>query len=285
MSEEFAPDRVHVVVGTPWKDAVISLLEPSSPYEPWPDVLDARRGDGVVVVIDCEPRLVLPYVLRVEFEGGAGQAITQSRQSCPGPAVAVSRVGAGLDGLRDRCTLFEGAQAAALVGELDRHRFDGDDEFPFGVTSMAEAAVLLESNGRCSGCDKALGLGGENAREKVAIWTVAEARVQPEAAPPEEPQLDDLDGSDGPWLPTMPVDWPAALCLKCQDAMREGGFETFLDYRFSRHPACPRCGQRRARRAVFGMLSSFTGIGPWHDARGCCDTPDNWTCAMCGHRW
>ncbi len=163
MSEPFTPNRVHVVVGTPWKDAVISFLEPRSPYRPWPEVPDARRGDGVVVIIDCAPRLVLPDVMPVNVHGAVSDAIA-SHSAWFSSAVPASKVGCGLDALDERCTLFEGPEAAALVGALDRHRPDRDDELLFGDASMAQAAVLLESRGRCAGCDKALELHSPDAR-------------------------------------------------------------------------------------------------------------------------
>lgn len=284
MSELFTPSRIHVAVGTPWKDAVISRLEPSSSYRPWPEVPDARPGDGVVVIIDSEPRLVLPDVVRVDVPGGAAQALAERNWWWLGSAVPVLRVGCGLDSLDERCTLLEGRAAAALVDALDGYRFDRDNEILFGDSSMAQAAVLLESRGRCSGCDETFDLHGPAARENVGIWTVDELRY--EAPPPTGPQSLDLDDEvEDPWPPPLPVDWPAALCISCQAAMHNGGFESFLDYRFLRHPACPRCNERRTQRALFGMLSLDARIDPWRDPRGCCVTPDDWACAKCGYQW
>ncbi|AEV71513.1 hypothetical protein MycrhN_0883 [Mycolicibacterium rhodesiae NBB3] len=282
MSEPFTPSRIHVVVGTPWDDAVISRLEPSSPYQPWPEVPDARPGDGIVLIIDSDPRLVLPDVMLLDSIGAVSGAIASS-SAWFSPAEPVSQVGCGVDALDERSTLFKGPEAAALFAALDRFGFECDDSLLFGDTSMAQAAVLLESRGRCSGCDKALELHGPDARVDVGIWTVDELRYEAPRVEPESIEVD--DEFDSRRLPALPVDWPAALCIACQAAIRDGYFDTFLDYRFSRHPACPRCGERRSQRALFGMLPFDVRIEPWRDARGCCVTADNWTCARCGHRW
>lgn len=93
---------------------------------------------------------------------------------------------------------------------------------------MAAANVLLHSEGRCDGCDSEIDLSGPDARDRVRIRTV--------------------DYETGPFRRTADEsreDWPAALCDECHREMREGAFETFLDYRFSKHPRCPECeGQR-----------------------------------------
>lgn len=261
MSERSTPGRVHVVVGAPWKDAVITHLEPRSPYRPWPALPDARRGDGVVVVVDSEPRVVLTDVARVGASGGVEEAITGMTNDWTfNQAVPMSRIGAGLADLRERYAHFEGAAAAELINSLDESRFRDEAADRFGHSTMAAALVLLESSGTCTGCGAALNLRGENARDAVGIWTVESA-------------------------PRSPFDWPATLCRQCQTAMRDGGFQTFLDYRFSRHPACPSCGGRRTQRAMFGMLSSSSVITPWRDARGCCVTDQSWTCALCFRQW
>ncbi len=288
MGDRFSPVRVHVVVGAPWKDAVISYLEPRSPYRPWPIVADVRRGDGVVVVFDCEPRLVLTDVGRVDTGGDVGQAIVDMSLLRPeNQAVPVSRIGGGLDGLAGRCATFEGAQAETLVRALEDHRFEDDPADRFGHSSMAAALVLLDSDGRCSGCDGRLNLRSEDAGDAAAVWTVDSPDHPRDSGSTveEEDSGDSIRSVERRRALRMSVDWPAVLCGRCQDVIREGGFETFLDYRFSRHPKCPRCGARRTQRAVFGMLLSDTVLAPWYAARGCCVTESIWSCSQCGHDW
>jgi hypothetical protein len=289
MSDRHEPERLHVVIGTPWKDAVIKFLEPSSPYAPWPLVPDARSGDGVVVVFDCEPRLVVTDVGRAGDDGDVDVAIAAMSGTSWGSSVPVSRIGGALESLGAQHILLEDAAAAEVLNALDEHRFRADEMDRFGRSSMAEAAVLLDSGGVCAGCDKALGLSGADAPETVGIWTVETLKFRPEpevAAHSAEPHADDIDSWFGsPRPPRIPVDWPAARCAMCHVAMRDNGFESFLDYRFSRHPVCPRCGGRQTQSALFGLLPFHVSVPPWRDARGCCVTEDNWTCTLCMHLW
>jgi hypothetical protein len=74
------------------------------------------------------------------------------------------------------------------------------------------------------------------------------------------------------------------LCPRCVTRMDDGGYTSLLDFRFSQHPKCPKCGAERTQRALFGHPSTFD-IPPWLDMRGCCRTPDDWTCTMCTHQW
>ena len=65
---------------------------------------------------------------------------------------------------------------------------------------------------------------------------------------------------DGPiplnwWLPELPSDWPGVLCRDCDTRMRDGGYVSLLDFRFSRNPKCPRCWAERTQRALFGDLA------------------------------
>ncbi len=57
---------------------------------------------------------------------------------------------------------------------------------------------------------------------------------------------------------------------------------------FAEHPQCPSCGAKRTQRAVFGMPASeeeYRNAPEWVDWRGCCVTPDIWTCSVCRHTW
>ena len=60
------------------------------------------------------------------------------------------------------------------------------------------------------------------------------------------------------------------------------------DAHFAQHPQCPSCGAKRTARAVFGMPVSeeeYRNAPEWVDWRGCCVTPDIWTCTLCQHTW
>lgn len=57
---------------------------------------------------------------------------------------------------------------------------------------------------------------------------------------------------------------------------------------FAEHPPCPRCGAKRTKSAQFGMpvdMEAYRNPPAWIDPRGCCVTPDIWTCSECHHTW
>ena len=89
---------------------------------------------------------------------------------------------------------------------------------------------------------------------------------------------------DSCWLPEIPADWPGVLCGRCLSWMQQEGYTSLLDFRFARHPKCPRCRAERTQRALYGELA-HRDIPPWLDPRGCCRTSDDWTCAACGLKW
>jgi hypothetical protein len=60
--------------------------------------------------------------------------------------------------------------------------------------------------------------------------------------------------------------------------------DNFLDFRFTRHPQCPKCHARRTMKAVYGMpVTPY--VEPWKHHRGCCVTDEKWTCSQCRHTW
>lgn len=280
MSEPFTPEHIHVVVGAPWRDAVFEFLEPPPRSRAFPGLHDAHPGDGFVVMFDCEPRLVLTTLGRIETADGIGAAMKSYHRFSRGTA-AVSRVGAGLDEIRERYALLEGAAARELAQALDAHWLDADVSDLFGRSSGAAVRLLLESDGRCSGCDRKLDLSDPDAIE-IRMVDAIEFRPAPD---PGTAQSRFYDFDDFFEAPSVPVDWPAVLCPKCQEAMFDNGFHRFLDYKFSRYPACPQCSGQQTQRALFGMLPFDVIAPPWREGRGCCVTDDNWTCTLCMHRW
>ena len=56
--------RLHVAQSTDWKDAVITLVEPRSPYSPWRyGTVEAHEGDAVAFVLNTDPPSVLADVV------------------------------------------------------------------------------------------------------------------------------------------------------------------------------------------------------------------------------
>jgi hypothetical protein len=76
----------------------------------------------------------------------------------------------------------------------------------------------------------------------------------------------------------------AVVRVRCFMRMQKDGFTNLVDYRLAQHPCCPSCGARQTQSALYGMRMS-NDYAPWYDLRGCCVTPDDWTCGQCGHRW
>lgn len=151
--------------------------------------------------------------------------------------------------------VVDGDRASALLEVLERHRWR-DTTPVFGHSTLAAAETLLTSEGRCTGCWAAFDLQTAAGRDAVLVRTVEEDN-----------------------------DWPAALCTECQRAMTDQGFTNFLDYRFSRHPRCPRCHGRRTANAWYGMPAFPMRYTPWEAPQGCCVMPTDWVCRLCKHEW
>ncbi len=68
--------RLHLVEAADWKDGVITLLAPDSPYRPWRYAFgDSRPGDYAVMVLGTDPVSVLTLLGRIDHEGGLGGAL------------------------------------------------------------------------------------------------------------------------------------------------------------------------------------------------------------------
>jgi hypothetical protein len=163
---------------------------------------------------------------------------------------------AGLEMRYTELTL-EDEDAADFLAELDEMRNSGNNGSRFGHTSSAAARALLESNGRCTSCRSNFDLIRAGAGDDITVHTA-----------------DAEDGSD----------WPGALCPACEAAMRDGGFQSFVDFQFAQHPQCPECGERRARTRQYGMPARFD-VPPWFALAGCVLGNEQWTCDECWHEW
>ncbi len=249
----FSPRRIHVVLGAPWRDAVIKHMEPLTPYWPWSAASDVRPGDGVLVVFATEPRLVWRQLARVGPDGHIGTAIGELDSSWHvDPAILYPGDIATFDG---GPVVIEDDDADEFMAALDDIARDGSDRF--GHTSAAAARALLESAGRCESCGSQFDLMTDGAGDDIVIHTT-----------------DVQDGSD----------WPAALCDPCAAAMCDGGYGSFLDFQFDRHPTCPRCGGHRTLCVHYGMPSG-PEYRPWVTLGGCVVDRKSWKCESCSHRW
>ena len=305
MGEISSDATIHVIEGQPWRDAISRILEPRSFYRPWLGGEGVEPGDVVVVLLDTEPRAVLAGAGIAGSDGRADSAIADiSRRHFKNARVF------GPPALLELATLNLRAQfdiaptagpvregIADIAGMVEKGITAGRDlRYLHGHSSLAEARVLLDSGGRCSGCDGDLGLAQADVRERVHIHTVdfythdrwaavadEPAREEPAVIPAELAYSGKSIRIDMSWHPTrFPPDWPAALCQSCQERMREGRFGTFLDFRFSLHPQCPSCAAQRTMRTGAGF--GYIAYEPWLHSSGCTPEP-TWLCGGCGHQW
>lgn len=69
--------KVHIIEGRPWKDALISVLEPRSLQRTW-HATGGGTGDVVIAVLDTDPQSVLAAVGIEAPDGEVGDAIAAS---------------------------------------------------------------------------------------------------------------------------------------------------------------------------------------------------------------
>jgi hypothetical protein len=285
-------ERLHIVEGSDWKDAVIALLESRSPYRPWRYGFGAHVGDPVAIVLNTDPPSIMTTLGKVGIDGRMDRAVVEWSDPAPG-LIDLATLTAVVDfsHAQDPREVWQLRGDAAVQMELvlTECTYRRDSSMRFGHSSVAAARILLHSQGRCTGCGYGIDLTSGDARDAVHIRTVdPPARKAPEVLI--QAASDRASYIDGPYppkcwlLPDLLHDWPGVLCRRCVTRMHEGGYNTLLDFRFSQHPKCPRCGAERTQSALFGMPSTFD-IPPWRDMRGCCRTQDDWTCTKCAHQW
>lgn len=289
--------KIVVAQSRSWLDAVIKILEPDSPFQPWCLPSDLQAGDGIIAILDTEPLSVIGAVALVGDDRDAVKALAEpsSRTLLDlGTLMCLSWIELERDGFNVTV-----ASPDALIEVLDAG-VPSRRDMPYfhGHTTLAAARILLSSGGWCTGCERRLDLARAEARYHLHVHTIdsdpTSARV-PVAFPPSEPEPEpaaaDLPYPPGsiptdppPWRPrSVPPDWPSVLCDTCHDRMRLGGFTNFLDFRFGLHPRCPSCAARWTLRTTAGLVAELPEE-PWLLHTGCC--PDQkWRCGACGHRW
>ncbi|MDV3135724.1 hypothetical protein [Mycobacterium sp. 29Ha] len=291
--EQTTTERLHIVEGTDWKDAAIALMESRCPYRPWRYGFgEMREGDPVAVVLNTDPPSIMTTLGRIGIDGRSDRAVIE--WPYPGPTLLdLTTLTAVVNFPHDQdprnVWMLRGDAAIRLELALRETEWRNDQSMRFGHSSVVAARILLHSEGRCTGCDSGIDLTWWDARDHAHIRTV-DAPLRD----PSEVLIQDKKGwasyVEGPFnpkswlLPELPTDWPGVLCPRCVTRMDEDGHATLLDFRFSQHPKCPNCGAGRTQRALFGMPARLDNP-PWLDMRGCCVTPDNWTCTACAYKW
>jgi hypothetical protein len=235
---------------------------------------------------------VLTELGRVGIDGRMDRAVVEWSDDKPG-LLDLATLTAVVDFPHDQdprdVWQLRGSAAIQMELALNECRYRCDPAMRFGHSSVAEARILLHSSGRCTVCDSGIDMTDEDARDVLHIRTVDAPLREPSEVLIQDSSgwASYIEGSHPPksWLlPELPADWPGVLCQRCSTRMREDGHRSLLDFDFSQHPRCPNCGAQRTQRALFGQPSS-PDIPPWLDIRGCCRTPDDWTCTTCAHQW
>lgn len=268
LDQDTAIETVRIIEGRPWKEAIISVLEPHSPYWPWTNAGPVEDGDALVFVLDTDPVSVLSAVA-IAGTGGLVPRINAFS------SLGLMELGT-LNMLADFVvrprheTVYHHTSPQQIVDTIGGYK-RSTVEALFGHTSLAAARVLLESKGKCTGCKNRLPLTDDDAVAQVHIRTVDSYLEQP---------------SGRYRFPTDPADWPATLCPACHTLMRDGGFTNFLDFLFAGHPPCPNCGAHHSMSASYGLISG--GLPePWLSGMGCCSDgqKSTWICGECEHQW
>jgi hypothetical protein len=289
-----ATERLHVIEGTDWKTSIIALLESRSPYRPWRYGFgEAHEGGPVAIVLHTEPRTVMTTLATIGKDGRPDRAVMAWVLGALGLVDLDSLVMLLdlADDVRDVWQLRSKA-ARQLEKALAKAELRRDLHMRFGHSTVAAARVLLHSQRRCTGCDHLINMTGTQATEAFHIRTVdASVREAPEVLIKEGRGVPSYVEEAIPtacWLPTLPKDWPGVLCRSCSIRMELNGHASLIDFRFSQHATCRRCSARKVQAMRFGMPVSretYQDCPPWIDWRGCCNTGEGWTCAMCAYEW
>lgn len=285
MSQTTRP-RLHVLEAADWKAGIITLLEPSSPYRPWRyGFAEARPGDYAILVLGTDPVSVVTVLARIDTEewpGGAMLDLPRYRAD----VVDLTTLAMMLD-LSDAFTTwrFDDDEAERLILALHESPVYGEPFYRWGHSSVSAARNLLRFRGDCHGCGATIDLSGADARSQLHIH-MAEPRKRPEPDSPIWTSAWNIDPALYRTSPTETVtDWPAIICRSCHDRMRGGGHTSFVDYRFSLNPPCPRCGAQRTKAISYGMPANPSEWGPWLAMGGCCPKDEKWFCDGCEHKW
>ena len=234
-------------------------------------------------MLGTDPTSVLTRLARVDEDGGLTGAVTGTYHA--GDLVDLTTLAMMFD-LRDAFTSWrlDDDDAEQVILALHQSPVHGRPFYRWGHSSVAAARILLDFDGDCHGCGEHIYLDGTDARDNVHVHT-ADPRPRPDPDPPFR--------TDGPCerepyraeIRRSAYDWPAVICTRCRDRMRNGNFHSFVDFRFAQNPECPSCGGRRTKTIQYGMPSAPEAWGPWLQIGGCCPKGEKWCCDVCDHRW
>ncbi|MGW0157848.1 hypothetical protein ACWDUN_00860 [Mycobacterium sp. NPDC003323] len=278
--------RLHVLEATDWKDGIITILEPRSPYRPWRYAFgDARPGDWAVIVLGTDPVSVLTVLAHIDQEDGLGGAALNLRRYSM-HLVDLTTLAMLLD-LPDAFDdwRFTDEEAERIILALHETPVHGNRRDRWGHSTVAQARNLLGFWGNCHSCHDEIDLTNADARDQIHVHT-ADPLPRPQPLSPIRTTANYPERNPDRLSTRYDArDWPAVLCRRCAGRMRSGGYTSFVKYQFAQHPACPECGGRRTQTIGYGMPTSPDEWGPWRYMGGCCPKSDMWHCSHCDHEW
>ncbi len=75
--EQPQTQQLHVIQSSDWKDAVITVLAPASPYRPWrTEAVDISEGDLLLFAVSTDPPSIVTAV------GALRMALTRCVRCC-----------------------------------------------------------------------------------------------------------------------------------------------------------------------------------------------------------
>lgn len=163
--------RLHILEAADWKDGIITLLDPRSPYRPWRYAFgESRPGDYALVVLGTDPVSVVTRLARIDHEGGLGGAVLNP---CGVDLVDLATLAMVLD-LSDAFVSWhlDDDDAERVILAIHESPVYGGPENRWGHSSVAAARNLLKFDGDCHGCGVPIDLSEADARDLVHIHTV-----------------------------------------------------------------------------------------------------------------
>lgn len=276
--------RLHILEAADWKDGIITLLEPRSPYQPWRYAFgESRPGDYAIVVLGTDPVSVVTRLARIDHEGGLGGAVLGLHGA---DLVDLATLAMVLD-LSDAFVSWrlDDDDAERVILAIHESPVYGGPENRWGHSSVAAARNLLNFDGDCHGCGAPIDLSEADARDRVHIHTVDPLPRWHPQSPIRTPDSPRMRGPLRAAVRSAAKDWPAVLCRRCRDRMRDGNFRSFIDFKYAQNPECPQCGGQRTQTIQYGMPADPQAWGPWLHIGGCCPRDEKWWCTVCDHAW
>lgn len=255
--------KVFLVVGTPWLEAIAAIRDDNRDGDPWQASGSFRPGDLLITVVDTDPRAVL-CVERLEQGGPDDDSVVLGERRMAEHLPPVSEVESlAAATMPDNPGLIPARDADRLLVAIVSA--DMRLAMKMGVVPpdrLAAARTRLNARSSCGLCDDPVDPG--------------DPAVEVHLVDPAAEQGEDAD---------------ALLCAACSDELAGSHHRTLVQHRLStRHPQCPRCAAFQTLATVIGGLYLPPDIAkwwPWQMPTSDAITGEEteWCCDACGYGW